>query len=85
MPYIPAEDRTMVRTHRCPITPGELNYLITNTIIGYLDTLNRHSYAGYNEVVGVLECVKLEMYRRMVAPYEDKKCVVNGDVYDVQG
>jgi hypothetical protein len=46
----------------------------------YLDNVNK-SYFSYNEVVGVLECVKLEMYRRLVAPYEDRKCKENGDVY----
>ena len=39
------------------------------------------SYHAYNEIIGVLECVKQEFYRRMVAPYEDKKCEENGDVF----
>jgi len=30
---------------------------------------------------GVLENVKQEMYRRLAAPYEDKKAEENGDVY----
>ena len=38
-------------------------------------------YSDYNEVVGLLESVKLEFYRRMVANYEDSKIIVNGDVY----
>jgi hypothetical protein len=29
----------------------------------------------------VLESVKLEFYRRKVAPYEEHKRIVNGDVY----
>lgn len=39
--------------------------------------------AGWSlaDVLGTLECVKLEFYRRVVAPYEDKKCAENGDAY----
>jgi hypothetical protein len=35
----------------------------------------------YNDVIGALECCKLELYRRMVAPYENTKIKENGDVY----
>ena len=31
----------------------------------------------------MLECAKLELYRRVAAPYEDEKIDQNGDVYDV--
>jgi len=41
----------------------------------------RVRYAHLNEVVGVLECAKLELYRRVVAPYEDQKMTESGDVY----
>lgn len=33
------------------------------------------------DVLGTIECVKLEFYRRVVAPYEDQKCEQNGDAY----
>lgn len=33
------------------------------------------------DVIGTIECVKLEFYRRVVAPYEDKKAEQNGDAY----
>ena len=61
-------------------TPGELNYAITMMLKHYCD-VKGHSYTNYNEVVGVLECAKLEFYRRKAAPYEDTKIVSNGDVY----
>ena len=32
-------------------------------------------------LIGVLECAKLELYRRVAAPYEDDKIDENGDVY----
>ncbi len=39
------------------------------------------NYDNYNTVIGVLESMKLEMYRRTVAPYEDLKVQENGDVF----
>lgn len=63
-----------------PVTPGELNYAITKLIVDYFDR-TKPDYAGINEVIGVLECAKLELYRRVAAPYEDTKCAENGDVY----
>ena len=34
-----------------------------------------------NAIIGALECAKLELYRRVAAPYEDDKIIENGDVY----
>lgn len=62
-------------------TPGDLNFAITKMIRWYLDEVKNHDYESYNEVVGVLECCKLEFYRRMAAPYEEEKIDENGDVY----
>lgn len=59
-------------------TPGELNYIITQLLL----TKKPCSYSAFNELIGVLECVKLELYRRMAAPLEDRKCQENGDVYN---
>jgi hypothetical protein len=50
-------------------------------IQGYWQGFERVGYAEINEVVGVLECCKLELYRRLAAPYEDTKIKENGDVY----
>jgi hypothetical protein len=33
-------------------------------------------------LVGVLECAKQELYRRILIPYEDAKIELNGDVYE---
>jgi len=59
--------------------PGFLNYVLTRLILRWLG--NNPNYAKYNEAVGVLECVKLEFYRRAVSAYEDEKINQNGDVY----
>jgi hypothetical protein len=56
---------------------GVMNYVVTKII---RSQYNYGSYAGYNSAVGVLECAKLELYRRAIAPYEDIKIKVNGDV-----
>lgn len=87
MPYIPQErrpelERKAVGLGRCCESEGELNFAITKTLLGYLDHRDQpYRYADYNEVLGVVECVKQELYRRVVAPYEDRKCAENGDVY----
>jgi hypothetical protein len=80
MPYIPQQSRSDISTDDFPpTTPGELNYVITKLIVEYLG--NTESYTKYNEVVGVLECAKLELYRRRIAYYEHIKMLENGDVY----
>lgn len=84
MPYIsPADqvncDVTQGEYERATI-PGQLNYQITKLCLEYITEMGR-CYDNYNAVIGALECTKLELYRRMVAPYEDKKIEMNGDVY----
>ena len=60
--------------------PGWLNYIFTCTILAYVK-VKGESYQTYNDIIGALECCKLELYRRKVAKYEDKKITENGDVY----
>ena len=62
-----------------PQTAGELNYVITKTILAYIG--DNPSYQRINDVIGALEGAKLEFYRRFAAPYEDEKIKQNGDVY----
>lgn len=62
------------------MTSGDLNYLITNLCLNYL-YVNKECYQTYNDVIGALEGAKLELYRRKIAPYEDRKIDENGDVY----
>jgi hypothetical protein len=84
LPYIPQEQRDNVRNGLHPYTAGQLNYVITLAVKRYLAEQG-YDYRAYNEVVGVLECAKLELYRRSVAPYEDEKIKENGDVYSDLG
>ena len=70
-----------VRTaHR--LSAGELNYLISSILDAHLGEEPR--YSDLNEAIGVLECAKLELYRRLAAPYEDEKINEHGDVYDAK-
>lgn len=58
--------------------PGNLNYIITKLLKGVYK--NELRYSTFNEIIGILECAKLEMYRHIIGPYEDKKIDENGDV-----
>ena len=58
-----------------------MNYAFTLLAIEYIERHGR-CYASINDVMGALEGAKLEFYRRVVAPYEDLKIIMNGDVYE---
>jgi hypothetical protein len=79
MPYVTKQSRKELDAGAVPNKVGELNYCITKLVNRFLGI--GPGYSDYNDVIGVLECAKLEMYRRAVAPYEDKKIEENGDVY----
>jgi len=90
MPYIDPSRRPEIEGkayglgNRCVETAGELNFAITKVVLGFLErraAAGHISYHALNEVVGVLECVKQELYRRVVVPYEEEKKEANGDVY----
>ena len=54
---------------------SDLNFSEKNFIEG----LTESPVSG--KVIGALECAKLELYRRIAAPYEDTKIQENGEVY----
>ncbi|HET8760765.1 MAG TPA: hypothetical protein VFN94_06835 [Nitrospiria bacterium] len=85
MPYITADARARLDAGGKPDTVGELNYAITRLVDAYLIQQGGIRYANLNEVIGVLECAKLEAYRRLAAPYEDQKLGETGDVYRSRG
>lgn len=58
---------------------GELNYSITAQVHAYIQRKGL-CYATLNEVIGVLECAKLELYRMVAAPYENSKRTENGPI-----
>jgi hypothetical protein len=86
MPYIKHTDRPQfedaARELGCRIeNAGDLNYVISMIVNIYLKRKTCR-YKVINEMIGALECAKLELYRRIAAPYEDTKIEENGDVYD---
>ncbi len=84
MPYIDKQMRHHIQFGNGPINSGELNYLITSMLIAYLNKLGKVSYQRINDCLGALEGAKMEFYRRIVVPYEEKKMKENGDVYDTE-
>lgn len=84
MPYITIDARKRLDSGGRPETAGELNYLLTKLVDDFLTEKGELRYSHLNEVMGALECAKLELYRRIAAPYEDQKLSQNGDVYRSQ-
>jgi hypothetical protein len=81
MPYIDQSKRDLIDAGIVlPGAAGELNYQITMAVKKYFQTRGE-SYQTFNDAIGALEGAKLELYRRKIAPYEDKKIQANGDVY----
>lgn len=80
-PYIPDDERNRVQAEGIGAgsAPGHLAYAMTLMCKAYLGKGPR--FNEYAAVLGVLEAVKLELYRRMVAPFEDEKIKSNGDVF----
>jgi hypothetical protein len=89
MPYIKREDRR-------PLDPlieqvaallpqrefaGAFNYVVSRLCAEILR--NQPGYSRINELIGALECAKLELYRRVAGPYEDTKARAHGEVYAV--
>ena len=85
MPYIKQDRREDFRellvcfSNLGSIEAGELNYIITKLCLKFVGVKN---YANYNTVMGILECVKQELYRKQIVAYEDKKEIENGTVWE---
>ena len=73
-------DPNMVLLSENTNTVGQLNYCITKLCINFLKR-STISYTALNEIIGVLECSKLEFYRKMLEKYEDEKERENGTVW----
>ena len=81
MPYITEELRKAIDDGMIPMSPGELNYQLSRSVDTYIKDQGGASYSNYNQVIGVLECLKLELYRRFIGPYEEKSLLINGEVF----
>lgn len=88
MPYINPDDREHFdnainllcnRLGQRGWNVGDLNYVFTRILKRGVANMGR-CYATLNALMGVLECVKQEFYRRDVVSYEEKKIEMHGDV-----
>jgi len=83
MPYIKSEDRPKFDKYLTTLPTienvGELNYFITQVLKNYMFE-EGECYQTHNNIVGALECIKQEWYRRFTAEYEEKKIKDNGDI-----
>lgn len=79
MPYIPKSEKNRVDEDNLITNAGQFNYALNQVISIYIEQ-NKLNYQTMNDIIGAMECAKMELYRRMVAPYEDKKILQNGDV-----
>lgn len=84
MPYITQNERSdfidqVDALYNCLNSVGSINYVITRLIHNWLID-RKFCYKGINEMIGVLECAKMELYRQVAAKYEDKKKLENGGV-----
>jgi hypothetical protein len=84
MPYIKQDARHTFESHIQNLAAdaenaGDLNYIITKMLHLYIKKKGLR-YANCNEVIGALECCKLELYRKLIGTYEDEKIIENGGV-----
>lgn len=90
MPYVTSERREELNQlymnllkDTSMLSPGDLNYIISNLLNRYANSKEKFNYAVCNELIGVLECAKLELYTRLITPYEETKMKENGALYNV--
>ena len=84
MPYIKEADRERLKPILNPLlnaglSEGEATYVICllgNTLYGGGD------YATKVKWLAVLESAKLEYYRRVLVPHEERKRELNGEVFE---
>lgn len=88
-PYIDRDSRADLEPHIRPLAEairhqsvGVVNYTLTRLLHEWLGPAP--SYATYNAAIGIVECAKLELYRKQAAPYEDLKLVANGPLPEVK-
>lgn len=87
MPYIKQTDRSEFDTEIYNLflkikeknaSCGDLNYILSKIVWTVFE--EKPSYTNANMLMGMLQGVQQEFYRRKVAPYEDQKIQENGDI-----
>lgn len=82
MPYVEKKQRSrIINGMSPPETPGELNFMISHVCREYMRHKQKR-YSTFNDIMGALDGAKLEFYRRIIGPYEDRAILKNGDIFD---
>ena len=91
MPYIPQKDRDrynnlvdaivdkLVEVNDTQLIKGHHNYIMYTLALKLADRVGIR-YATLQDIIGTFDCCKMELYRKLVAPYEEKAIEKNGDV-----
>lgn len=84
MPYIHESKRSYLKGYLSTLGPhinfsGTLNYVLTKIVWAYWR--RSQDYQAINDILGALDGVGKEFYRRVAVPYENSKLAENGDVY----
>ena len=87
MPYIRPELRGLVNTYINRIlivvdmqNEKDRNSMMTYIIYSLIQKYNLYDWDYKSTPLKILEDVKLEYYRKILAPYADKKIEENGDI-----
>ncbi len=81
MPHISPKEKEEL-TAGLPIEKaGRLNWMLSMLVKRYWKN-SAQNYAAINDCIGALEGAKLEFYRLIAVPYEEKKILENGNAYD---
>lgn len=87
MPYIKQDDRLIYKAHINNLIqtlhlhgnhPGHINYVFSKILAEILE--HNRTYTECNKLIGVLECVKQELYRIQISELEDEKIKENGPI-----
>lgn len=84
MPYINPERRKVFDTHLDAIAEnlnsgGEINYCAYRLCLAFIKKTGL-SYTNSMVPFSALGAAQMELYRQIIAPYEDEKIAENGDV-----
>ncbi len=83
MPYISPERRDEIERKQTKAgTTGELNYILSMVCVDYLSRKPRIGYKELSEVSAALADARSEFIRRVMSPFEDRKIIENGDIYN---
>jgi hypothetical protein len=93
MPYIKREDRPVLKSlvedivrevkehHDFDTWGGKLNYVVSLLLTELFDlSHNNARYLQLQTAIGILECVKLELYRRRGTAIEESARERNGEI-----